>query len=178
MNITYIRVFLGILGHYSIQYLNFAKKWFNSLFNSKNFKKIQFKKIFNSKICKKIQFKKIFNSKICNSKKYSIQKFAKKFNSKFDSKCWMWQDSIQQYIHSITKHGYRSPLVTTVRYFSSFFSELLHTEVGNLKMLANASLGIRNNSRPQQSGFCGKLKRWWKLLIFSRWWWSERRTIE
>ena len=68
MNITYIRVFLGILGHYSIQYLNFAKKWFNSLFNSKNFKKIQFKKIFNSKICKKIQFKKIFN------KKNSIQK--------------------------------------------------------------------------------------------------------
>ena len=76
----------------------------------KNFKKIQFKKIFNSKICKKIQFKKIFNSKICNSKKYSIQKFAKKFNSKFDSKFWIWQDSIQQYIHSITKHGYRSPL--------------------------------------------------------------------
>ena len=153
MNITYFRVFLGILGHYSIQYLNFAKKLFNSVFNLKFWRKF-------------------------NSKKYSIQKFAKKFNSKFDSKCWIWQDSIQQYIHSITKHGYRSPLVTTVRYFSSFFSELLHTEVGNLKMFANASLGIRNNSRPQQSGFCGKLKRWWKLLIFSRWWWSERRTIE
>ena len=80
----------------------------------KNFKKIQFKKIFNSKICKKIQFKKIFNSKICNSKKYSIQKFAKKFNSKFDSKCWIWQDSIQQYIHSITNYGYCSPLASTL----------------------------------------------------------------
>ena len=119
MNITYFRVFLGILGHYSIQYLNFAKKWFNSLFNSKNFKKIQFKKIFNSKICKKIQFKKIFRSKQYNSKKCSIQKFAKKFNSKFDSKCWIWQDSIQQYIHSITNYGYRSPLASTLQTDSS-----------------------------------------------------------
>ena len=99
MNITYFRVFLGILGHYSIQYLNFAKKWFNSLFNSKisrkfnskkysiqkfarkfnskkySIKKIQFKKIFNSKICKKIQFKiwfKMLNLAGFNSTIYSF----------------------------------------------------------------------------------------------------------
>ena len=45
----------------------------------------------------KIQFKTLFNSRI--------------FNSKFDSKCWNWQDSIQEYIHSIRKRGYRSPLL-------------------------------------------------------------------
>ena len=77
MNITYFRVFLGILGHYSIQYLNFAKKWFNSLFNSKIFKKIQFKKYSIQKFARKF-----------NSKKYSIQKFAiqKIFNSKICKK--------------------------------------------------------------------------------------------
>ena len=99
MNITYFRVFLGILGHYSIQYLNFAKKLFNSVFNLKfwrkfnskkysiqkfarkfnskkySIKKIQFKKIFNSKICKKIQFKiwfKILNLAGFNSTIYSF----------------------------------------------------------------------------------------------------------
>ena len=65
----------------SIQYLNFAKKLFNSivfhensikkLSNSIFFTKIQFKKLFNSKNFKKIQFKKLFNSKIF--KKKSIQ---------------------------------------------------------------------------------------------------------
>ena len=145
MNITYFRVFLGILGHYSIQYLNFAKKWFNSLFNSKNFKKIQFKKIFNSKICKKIQFKKIFNSKICNSKKYSIQKFAKKFNSKFDSKCWIWQDSIQQYIHSITKHGYRSPLLLFILHRFNFH---LHNLCSAIKSCSGGVIFVIGNFFP------------------------------
>ena len=64
MNITYFRVFLGILGHYSIQYLNFAKKWFNSIFNSILFHKnsiqkiIQFKKFQKNSIQKIIQFNK------------------------------------------------------------------------------------------------------------------------
>ena len=81
MNITYFRVFLGILGHYSIQYLNFAKKWFNSLFNSKNLqensiqKNIQFKNLQENSIQKNIQLKK-FNSKniqFKNLQKNSIQ---------------------------------------------------------------------------------------------------------
>ena len=82
MNITYFRVFLGILGHYSIQYLNFAKKLFNSVFNLKfwrkfNSKKYSIKKFarkFNSKkySIKKIQFKKIFNSKICKKIQFKI----------------------------------------------------------------------------------------------------------
>ena len=77
MNITYFRVFLGILGHYSIQYLNFAKKWFNSLFNSKISRKFNSKKYSIQKFARKF-----------NSKKYSIQKFAiqKIFNSKICKK--------------------------------------------------------------------------------------------
>ena len=55
----------------SIQYLNFAKKWFNSLFNSKISRKF-------------------------NSKKYSIQKFARKFNSKkYSIKKFAIQKNIQ-----------------------------------------------------------------------------------
>ena len=77
-------------------------------------KNIQFKNLQENSIQKNIQLKKF------NSKKYSIQKFAKKFNSKFDSKCWIWQDSIQQYIHSITKHGYRSPLGSMIQYDLKF----------------------------------------------------------
>ena len=51
----------------------------------------------------KIQFKKLFNSK--NSQKFNLKK-----SRIFNSKCGNWQDSIQQYIHSIRKRGYRSPL--------------------------------------------------------------------
>ena len=82
MNITYFRVFLGILGHYSIQYLNFAKKLFNLVFNLKFWRKFNSKKYsiqkfarkFNSKkySIKKIQFKKIFNSKICKKIQFKI----------------------------------------------------------------------------------------------------------
>ena len=76
---------------------------FNKKFNKKFWDKIQFNKIFNKKILDKIQFKTLLNSK--------------KFNSKFDSKCWNWQDSIQQYIHSIRKRGYRSPLLNWHSFF-------------------------------------------------------------
>ena len=82
-------------------------------------KNIQFKNLQENSIQKNIQFKNL------QFKKYSIQKFAKKFNSKFDSKFWIWQDSIQQYIHSITKHGYRSPL-------SGFESEPESAEILNI----------------------------------------------
>ena len=70
MNITYFRVFLGILGHYSIQYLNFAKKWFNSIFNSIVFhensiqKIIQFNIFHKNSIQKIIQFKKFQKNSI------------------------------------------------------------------------------------------------------------------
>lgn len=84
---------------------------FNKKFNKKFWDKIQFNKIFNKKILDKIQFKTLFNSNKFNSKNYSISKFSRIFNSKFDSKCWNWKDSIQQYIHSIRKRGYRSPLI-------------------------------------------------------------------
>ena len=83
---------------------------FNKKFNKKFWDKIQFNKIFNKKILDKIQFKTLFNSNKFNSKNYSISKISRIFNSKFDSKCWNRQDSIQQYIHSIRKRGYRSPL--------------------------------------------------------------------
>ena len=80
----------------TIDFQFFSPIQFNKKFNKKFWDKIQFNKIFNKKILDKIQFKTLFNSRI--------------FNSKFDSKYWNWQDSIQQHIHSIRKRGYRSPL--------------------------------------------------------------------
>ena len=94
----------------TIDFQFFSPIQFNKKFNKKFWDKIQFNKIFNKKILDKIQFKTLFNSKKLNSKNYSISKISRIFNSKFDSKCWNWQDSIQQYIHSIRKRGYRSPL--------------------------------------------------------------------
>ena len=98
----------------TIDFQFFSPIQFNKKFNKKFWDKIQFNKIFNKKILDKIQFKTLFNSKKFNSKIYSISKISRIFNSKFDSKCWNWQDSIQQYIHSIRKRGYRSPLLWTV----------------------------------------------------------------
>ena len=109
--------FQGILGfnitmsiQNTIDFQFFSPIQFNKKFNKKFWDKIQFNKIFNKKILHKIQFKTLFNSKKLNSKNYSISKISRIFNSKFDSKYWNWQDSIQQYIHSIRKRGYRSPL--------------------------------------------------------------------
>ena len=87
MNITYFRVFLGILGHYSIQYLNFAKKWFNSLFNSKISRKFNSKKYSIQKFARKF-----------NSKKYSIQKFAIQKNIQFKN---LQKNSIQNLIQNV-----------------------------------------------------------------------------
>ena len=75
----------------SIQYLNFAKKWFKN-------GKYRFKNWIIHSFHDKIQFKGLFNiifSGIFNSKNYSIIFFPRKFNSKIYSKFLIWLDSIQ-----------------------------------------------------------------------------------
>ena len=77
------------------------------------------------------------------------------FNSKFDSKCWNWQDSIQQYIHSIRKRGYRSHLLN---HSSRTCDELL--ECGE----TNNDIEFVNKFRARlcfnQANMCGQVFCW------------------
>ena len=129
MNITYFRVFLGILGHYSIQYLNFAKKWFNSLFNSKISRK------FNSK---KYSIKKI------QLKKYSIQKFA----TKIQFKIWFKMLNLAGFNSTIYSFNNKTLVsLTPIRCYAKegnikqvFVCKLQHTDLNCLKCSASAQL--------------------------------------
>ena len=92
------------------------------------------------------------------SKNYSMTFLSGKFNSKIDSKIWIWLYSIQQNIYSFRKPGYRRPLL--VRVFAHLQLDLGSRHVDLRGAWAGEVVRISKTTREPTS-----LRWWWSWVL-------------